>query len=62
MLPSNVTKGQYIRFVLASMVSMFAGSQLVHNIFKPLKDLDKFVEKELENLPEDQRKKVKELL
>lgn len=52
----------YMTFSLSALVSMFLGSQLVHNIYKPLSDLDKFVEEELKKLPDDQRNKVKELL
>lgn len=62
MLPSNVTLGQYLRFFGTAMLAMFLGSQFVHNTYKPLLDLDKFIEEELKNLPEDKRKKVKELL
>lgn len=64
MLPSNVTLGQYIRFSLAAMFSMFLGSQVIHNTYKPLHDLRKFIDEELNNsnLSEDQKKKVKELL
>lgn len=44
------------------MCSMFLGSQVVHQIYKPLHDIDKFIDEELNQLPEDQRKKIKELL
>lgn len=57
--PLHLFLGEYIRFVCAAMFSMFLGSQCVHNYYKPLQDLDKFVEEEVKNLPEDQRKKIK---
>lgn len=63
MLPSSgVSLGSYIRFAITAIASSFIGSQVIHNIYKPLSDLDKFIEEELNNLPEDQRAKVKELL
>lgn len=45
-MPAGVSWGQYIIFFSAAMVSMFAGAQLVHMYYQPLKDLDKYVEKE----------------
>lgn len=62
MLPPGVTLGQYLRFATAALVSMFLGSQVVHNYYKPLKDLDKYLETEIERLPEDKKEKVKMLL
>lgn len=62
MLPSNVTIGQYLRFSASALASMFLGSQVVHNFYKPLNDLDKFIDEELQKLSDDQRKKIKELL
>lgn len=59
MLPPGVTVGQYIRFTGTALLTMFLGSQMVHSFYKPLKDLDKYVEAEIENLPPDQKLKVK---
>lgn len=59
MLPAGVTIGQYIRFSAAAFLSMFLGSQTVHNYYRPLRDLDKYIEAEIEQLPEDQKQKVK---
>lgn len=42
------------------MVSMLLGSQFVHNLYKPLSDLDKFLDDELEKLPDDVRHKVRQ--
>lgn len=38
---------------------MFLGSQVVHNYYQPLRDLNKYIEAEIQNLPEDQKQKVK---
>lgn len=38
---------------------MFLGSQMVHSYYKPLQDMEKYVEAEIENLPVDQKLKVK---
>lgn len=37
---------------------MFLGSQIVHNYYKPLNDFNKFLEVELQKLPDDQKKKI----
>ena len=58
MFPSSA----YIRFAISSIAASVLGSQFIHNIYKPLSDMDKFIEEELKNLPEDQREKVRELL
>lgn len=59
MLPPGVTVGQYIRFTGTALLTMFLGSQLVHTYYKPLNDLSKYVEAEIENLPADQKLKIK---
>jgi Domain of unknown function (DUF4516) len=59
MLPPGVTLGQYLKFTSAAFFSMFLGSHTVHTYYKPLKDLDKYIEVELEKLPEDLKQKVK---
>ncbi|XP_046818036.1 uncharacterized protein LOC124423833 [Vespa crabro] len=38
----------YIKFGIVSMLTMLAGAQTVHVIYKPLIDVDKLVEEELE--------------
>ncbi|XP_043669012.1 uncharacterized protein LOC122629543 [Vespula pensylvanica] len=38
----------YIRFSIVSMLTMLAGAQTVHVIYKPLTDVDQLVEEELE--------------
>lgn len=49
-MPAGVSVGQYIKLMTAAMVSMLAGAQTVHAIFKPLKDFDTIVEQEKELL------------
>lgn len=45
-MPAGVGWGQYIRFSAAAFLSMMLGSQMVHMYYKPLKDLDKYIEME----------------
>lgn len=59
MLPPGVSAGRYVTFTISALISMFLGSQLVHNYYKPLKDLNKYIEAELEHLPEHQRERIK---
>lgn len=47
-MPAGVGLGQYIRFSIAAFLAMAAGSQIVHMYYKPLNDIDVYVEKELE--------------
>ena len=42
---SGIPKGAYFRFVAATFVSMFAGAQCVHAIYRPLDDLPEIVDK-----------------
>ncbi|XP_055682820.1 ubiquinol-cytochrome-c reductase complex assembly factor 6 [Lutzomyia longipalpis] len=49
-MPAGVTWGQYMRFFIAAMLSMAAGAQVVHNYYKPMKDLDAYVAQELQQL------------
>lgn len=45
-MPAGVSWGEYIKFFTAAMLSMAAGSQLVHTYYKPLRDLPDYVKKE----------------
>lgn len=47
-MPAGVSWGQYIRFTTAAMLSMFAGSQMVHIFYRPLDDFDKYVKEAME--------------
>lgn len=38
---------EYLKFTTAAMLAMFAGSQLVHRYYNPLKDLNYYVDKEI---------------
>ncbi|XP_075969477.1 ubiquinol-cytochrome c reductase complex assembly factor 6 sloth 2 [Anticarsia gemmatalis] len=52
-MPAGVTWGQYLAFSSAAMLSMLAGSQIVHQYYRPLQDLNKYINKELQTLPEN---------
>lgn len=47
MRPPGMGRGQFILFVGCAMASMFLGSQIVFNYYKPLSDLDEYVQREL---------------
>ena len=44
----------YLKFSIAAALSMVAGAQTVHHIYKPLDDLDTFIDK----FEEEQKKAV----
>lgn len=46
-MPAGVSWGQYLRFSAAAFASMMVGAQCVHYYYKPLQDLDMYVEQEL---------------
>lgn len=45
-MPAGVSWPSYIKFFAAAMLSMMAGAQTVHLIYRPLEDLDKYIEEE----------------
>ncbi|XP_026481217.1 uncharacterized protein C12orf73 homolog [Ctenocephalides felis] len=47
-MPAGVSWGQYLKFMSAALLTMFAGSQLVHMYYRPLDDLDKYIEEEFQ--------------
>lgn len=49
-MPVGVSWVRYMTFTTAAMLSMFAGSQVVHRYYNPLNDLDEYVKKEREKL------------
>lgn len=57
-MPSGVSWPTYLKFVAAASLSMFFGAQIVHNIYRPLEDLDDLVQKELKRLKEERSKKA----
>ena len=53
-MPAGVSWPTYLKFSIAAALSMIAGAQTVHHIYKPLEDLDQFIVK----FEEDQNKAV----
>ena len=53
-MPAGVSWPTYLKFSIAAALSMIAGAQTVHHIYKPLEDLDQFIVK----FEEDQKKAV----
>jgi len=49
-MPAGVSWSEYLKFFACAMLSMMAGSQLVHTYYKPLDDLNAYIDKEMENL------------
>ncbi|XP_055910113.1 ubiquinol-cytochrome-c reductase complex assembly factor 6 [Eupeodes corollae] len=49
-MPAGVSWGQYTKFFISAMISMMAGSQLVHIYYKPLQDIDVFIENEMKTV------------
>lgn len=45
-MPAGVSWGKYITFTTCALLSMFAGSEVVHRYYRPLRDLNAYVEKE----------------
>ncbi|XP_022908504.1 ubiquinol-cytochrome c reductase complex assembly factor 6 [Onthophagus taurus] len=45
-MPAGVSWPRYLKFFTAAMLSMLAGSQVVHMYYKPMADLDKYIEEE----------------
>lgn len=61
-MPAGVTWGQYISFSAAAMLSMLAGSQIVHQYYQPLKNLNEYLNNELKNFPENVQAKIRKEL
>ena len=51
-MPAGVSWPTYLKFSIAAALSMIAGAQTVHHVYKPLEDLDQFIDK----FEEDQKK------
>lgn len=58
-MPAGVTWGQYLSFSAAAMISMLAGSQIVHQHYKPLQNLNEYITRELQNLPDNVQQKIR---
>lgn len=46
-MPAGVSWSKYLTFLTTAMLTMFAGSQVVHMYYRPLDDLDNYIEKEI---------------
>lgn len=49
-MPAGVDLPKYLKFFVASMLSMMAGSQAVHVVYQPLEGMDILVQQEIERL------------
>lgn len=49
-MPAGVNLSQYMKFFVAAMFSMMAGSQVVHIVYHPLDGLDLLVQQEMKRL------------
>lgn len=54
-MSGNIPLISYVKFSIVAITSMMFGSQFVHNIYKPLDDLEDYVEKEMEKLKSAKR-------
>lgn len=61
-MPAGVTWGQYITFSISALLTMLAGSQVVHLHYRPLVDLNKYINKELVDYPENVQQKIRQEL
>ncbi|KAF0766987.1 Uncharacterized protein FWK35_00002877 [Aphis craccivora] len=59
LMSGNISIATYIKFSLMAITSMMFGSQIVHNQYKPLDDLEDYVEKEMEKLKAAKELKTK---
>ena len=46
-MPAGVSLPTYMKFFVSAMLTMFAGAQVVHMYYKPLADLDNYIEEEM---------------
>jgi len=49
-MSGNISIVNYMKISLMALTSMLIGSQFVHNIYKPLDDLEDYVDKEMKKL------------
>jgi hypothetical protein len=49
-MPAGVSWPKYLKFFVASMVSMMLGAQAVHVCYRPLDNLNELVQQEVERL------------
>lgn len=48
-MPAGIPIAVYTKCILVGIVSMMAGSSVVHNYYQPLNDLEDYVEREIES-------------
>lgn len=60
-MPVGVSWLRYISFCGAAMISMLAGAQCVHMMYKPLDDLSELVEWELKDRLEKEEKEQRKM-
>uniref|UniRef100_A0A1A9W1X0 Uncharacterized protein n=1 Tax=Glossina brevipalpis TaxID=37001 RepID=A0A1A9W1X0_9MUSC len=48
-MPAGVSWGSYMKYMSCALISMLVGAQIVHMYYKPLADLDKYIEKEMKD-------------
>ena len=49
-MPAGVSWPKYLKFLTAGLLSMMAGSQTIHLIYRPLEGMDVLVEREIQRL------------
>ena len=54
-MPAGVSWPQYLKFFFAAIVSMMAGAQTVHVYYRPLDDLSKLVDQEVEKIAKEKK-------
>lgn len=45
-MPAGVSWPSYLKFMTAALLTMFAGAQTVHFYYRPLEDLEQYIEEE----------------
>jgi len=61
-MPAGVSWQTYLKFSVAAAFSMIAGAQTVHAVYKPLEDLETFIEdfedKKVKQISKEEVKKI----
>ena len=50
-MPAGMSYPKYLTLIVSNFGFMFLGAQFVHNIYRPLDDLEEFIEKYKEQHP-----------
>lgn len=56
-MPAGVSWTKYLTFSIAAFLTMLAGAQSVHLYYKPLDDLDNYLQKEVEKFKKKKEEK-----